>query len=329
MPRDQVAEARDEGVVARENEGDAPVHYRQVEPGQLRRPRRRIRRSPSMSSSGSEASRSRSRVRERPVRVRPARRRRSPSPRERRRRRSPRPRGRRSPSQRRPRAATPRRRRRRLDSSSSSSSSSSEDELESVRRSNAALLKRLERVEKFEERTKKKEKDKFKWTKTGCEKQHDFNVEVREVFCDKLREELKNNFEERIPDKIEVIIKEGEKMIEDQCQKLKIADELGFRALDDYGKEELARNDKEEKKIKMLRKEKKEREERSKKSKGGYSSFRDRKFGDRGKKFEGNRDNRDNRAGGKSDIKCFTCDRFGHMARECNKPKEAGGRGRK
>ena len=55
--------------------------------------------------------------------------------------------------------------------------------------------------------------------------------------------------------------------------KLKIADEFGFDGLDTFSKEDLARNDKEEKKIKAMRKEKKEKEEklRAKRGKeGGY-----------------------------------------------------------
>ena len=44
--------------------------------------------------------------------------------------------------------------------------------------------------------------------------------------------------------------------------KLKIADEFGFDGLETFSKEELARNDKEEKKIKAMRKEKKEKEEK-------------------------------------------------------------------
>ena len=52
--------------------------------------------------------------------------------------------------------------------------------------------------------------------------------------------------------------------MDDQNHKMKIADEFGFKALDEFLKEELARNAKEEKKIKRHRKEKKEREEKFK-----------------------------------------------------------------
>merc|ERR1712226_695605 len=105
-----------------------------------------------------------------------------------------------------------------------------------------------EKLERYEEKTRKKEKVKFKWTKMGCEKQHDFNEEVKEVYSEKLRSELRRHFQGELPNKVEEIIKEGEKLIDDQNQKLKIADEFGSRALDEFVKEDLARNEKEEKK---------------------------------------------------------------------------------
>ena len=48
------------------------------------------------------------------------------------------------------------------------------------------------------------------------------------------------------------------------------ADEFGFKAMEDFIKEDLARNEKEEKKIKALRKEKREREEKG----GGKAGLR-------------------------------------------------------
>ena len=265
----------DERVAEGEVQG-APVQGAPEVP----RRRRRIR---AARRSSSESSGSRSRSRSRPAR---GSRRRSPSPRERRRRRSPRPRRRRSPSQERMRSASPRRRRRIVSTSSSSSSSS--DDASAARtqlKINERLLERLEKLEKYEEKTRKKEKVKFKWTKTGCEKQHDFNEEVKEVYSEKLRSELRWHFQGELPNKVEEIIKEGEKLIDDQNQKLKIADEFGFRALDEFVKEDLARNEKEEKKIKKLRKEKKEKEDKSKATRTRtYRSFRDRRFGDRNRK---------------------------------------------
>ena len=62
-----------------------------------------------------------------------------------------------------------------------------------------------------------------------------------------------------------------EKEIDDQNLKLKVADEFGFKAMEDFIKEDLARNEKEEK-IKALRKEKREREEKGG-GKAGLRSF--------------------------------------------------------
>ena len=89
-------------------------------------------------------------------------------------------------------------------------------------------------------------------------------MEMKDLMGDKLRSKLKKHFSDGIPDDIKGVIKEGETKLDDQNHKMKMADEFCFKALDEFIKEELARNAKEEKKIKRLRKEKKEREEKFK-----------------------------------------------------------------
>ena len=59
---------------------------------------------------------------------------------------------------------------------------------------------------------------------------------------------------------------------------MKIAEEFGFKAVEEFAKEELARSVEEEKKIKRFRKEKKEREEKAR----GYRGFRGGRSGFRG-----------------------------------------------
>ena len=202
------------------------------------------------------------------------------------------------------------------------------------------LVERLEEVERINAKFEKKEKEKeFKFTKLGCETQYKFNVKIKELFGEKLKVELKKHFKNGLPEKIEELIKEGEKEIDDEIHKLKIADEFGFRALEDFTKEDLARDEKEEKKIKVLRKEKKEKEEKSRSyrvnrsGRDSFQSFKDsyRGFGDtfKDEKFEGKRNSREgDKFKSKEDIKCYNCQGFGHMARDCSKP-QSGGRGRK
>ena len=202
------------------------------------------------------------------------------------------------------------------------------------------LVERLEEVERINAKFEKKEKEKeFKFTKTGCETQYKFNVKIKELYSEKLKVELKKHFKNGLPGKIEELIKEGEKEIDDENHKLKIANEFGFKAVEEFTKEDLARDEKEEKKIKLLRKEKKEKEEKNRSyrnnqsGRDGYRSFKDgyRGFGDtyKDKKFESKRNSKDgDKFKSKDDIKCYNCQGFGHMARDCSKP-QSGGRGRK
>ena len=197
------------------------------------------------------------------------------------------------------------------------------------------IIERLEKAERINARLEVKEKEKkFKFSKPGCEKQFKFNVKMKDLFGDYLKVELQRHFKEGLPEKIRGLVKEAEKEIDDQNLRLKIADEFGYRAMEDFIKEDLARNEKEEKKIKALRKEKKEREEKDK-GKGGVRGFGYRGFGSRDKNsysrlgFSGGRSGKvTDGLRSKGDIKCFSCQAVGHMARDCVR-LPSGGRSRK
>ena len=75
------------------------------------------------------------------------------------------------------------------------------------------LIERLEEVERVNAKLERKEKEKdFKFTKAGCERQYKFNMQMKEKFGDKLKNELKKHFKNGLPDKVEEIIKEDERL---------------------------------------------------------------------------------------------------------------------
>ena len=165
------------------------------------------------------------------------------------------------------------------------------------------IIERLEKAERINAKLEVKGKEKkFKFSKSGWEKQFNFNSKIKDLFGDDLKVELQKHFKEGLPEKIGGLVKEAEKEIDDQNLRLKIADEFGYKAMQDFIKEDLARDEKEEKKIKALRKEKKEREEKDK-GKGGFQGFRFRGSGAglRNKYFyEKDSDGRRNRKGADS-----------------------------
>ena len=202
------------------------------------------------------------------------------------------------------------------------------------------ILERLGEVERVNTKLKKKDEDKFTFTKKGCENQFNFNNKVKDIVIDRMKVELQKHFK-TLPLKIDELIKEGEKEIDDRNHKLKIANDYGFKAVEEFAKEDLARNDEEEKKIKRFRKEKKEREEKARGYRGfrggrsGFKSFGDGRQGyeSRGgwssfykdKKFDGGAARDGDKAKAK-DVRCYNCQGFGHMARDCSKPHVPKGR---
>ena len=81
------------------------------------------------------------------------------------------------------------------------------------------LMERVEEVERVNAKLEEKEKEKkFKFSKPGCETQFKFNTKIKDLWGDKLRVELKKHFKNGLPEKIEGLVKEGEKEIDDQNQ---------------------------------------------------------------------------------------------------------------
>ena len=100
----------------------------------------------------------------------------------------------------------------------------------------------------------KKQEAQTEFKSEGIRKQHEFNVKVMESFG-KLRDEMEEAFAGKIPENLDDTIKEGEDLLDERLHTLKIADEFGWPAVRVFEKEDLARNDKEEKKLGQLRKE--------------------------------------------------------------------------
>ena len=136
-----------------------------------------------------------------------------------------------------------------------------------------SIRERVKKAKKFSDRLEARETEqKFKFSKSGCEKQFKFNIKMKDIFGVDLKAELETCFEKKLPKEVEDLVKEVEEEIDGQNVKLKVADEFGYPAAEDFNKEDLARNSDEERKIKIFRKEKKERVRRG----GGRVNARNR-----------------------------------------------------
>ena len=115
-------------------------------------------------------------------------------------------------------------------------------------------------------------------------------------------------FKKELPEEVENLVKEVKKEIDDQNVKLKVADEFGFDAMEDFSNEDLARNKEEEKKIKVFRKEKKDREQKAvKKGKASERGWKNLGHG-----FSYNRS-----YGFSYNRRCYSCSGVGHVVADC------------
>ena len=165
------------------------------------------------------------------------------------------------------------------------------------------VMERLVKSEKFNVKMKVKveEEEKFKFkSESGCEKQFKFNLKMKDRFVGDLKSELENCFDKVLPERVGSLVKKVEKVIDDQNLKLKIADEFGFDAMEEFGKESLARDKEEDRKLKVFRKEKKAR---GLKAGGGFAGFRRRAPRGWGATWYVDR--------------CFSCLEVGHLAPDC------------
>ena len=171
------------------------------------------------------------------------------------------------------------------------------------------IKKKLEKME-----NKKKEKE---WSNSGIKKQAEFAIGIREY-----HEELNVRLEMEygpVSDSLQEFIKQGESKVHNRIHLLKVADKYGWAGATDFQEEELARDEKEEKKLKAIRK---DFEARNKRNQGGsmykntsYANYRD----------EGTDNNKDTRKQENVSSKdCYECGKAGHLARDC-RSKRGGG----
>ena len=106
-----------------------------------------------------------------------------------------------------------------------------------------SIMDRVRKAKKFSDRLEAREEEqKFKFSKSGCEKQFKFNIKMKDIFGVDLKAELETCFEKNLPKEVEDLVKEVEEEIDGQNVKLKVADEFGYSAAEDFNKEDLARS---------------------------------------------------------------------------------------
>ena len=115
----------------------------------------------------------------------------------------------------------------------------------------------------------KKGKD---WSNTGIRKQAEWVIQIRD-YNEELRSRLQAEFGE-FSGSLNEFVSAGEKLVHDRIHLLRIADKFGWAGANDFMEEELARDEKEEKKLKAIRKEfEAKREKKGQGSGNGRNNF--------------------------------------------------------
>ena len=162
-----------------------------------------------------------------------------------------------------------------------------------------ALVADLERKAKLGE---------TKFSRVGTEKNIKFAEEVRKAYSTDMRSVLRRIFgADGIPRAITDQLAVGDKLIDDRIVLMKVAIEFGWSSCAEFDKEEIARNEAEEKKIKRLRKAQTAQKDRERDKKEREEAAKKRKAGDGG----GGRD-RFSRS-----TVCYRCNKTGHIAHNC------------
>jgi hypothetical protein len=116
-------------------------------------------------------------------------------------------------------------------------------------------MRRLKRkIRKLE----RENEEKYQWKKEGVRHQATFNNEMQDWLAEKLRTSLEDDFNGRITADLEETIKSGEGKLNERTHLHKIADKYGWISAKEFVSEDLARDEKEEKKLQKIRKEQKE-----------------------------------------------------------------------
>ena len=109
-------------------------------------------------------------------------------------------------------------------------------------------------LEDLERRSKLREK---RFTRGGTEKNVKFAEDVRKAYSVDMRSVCRRLFgPDGTPQAILDQLAVGDKLVEDRIVCMRVADEFGWAECEEFEKDEIARNEKEEKNIKRLWKEK-------------------------------------------------------------------------